>query len=186
MATLPFDALPRVMTFLGGPRGIPRGMKKVMATAARGFGREVVTNTPVDVGDARVSWIASVGVPSTVVGHASPGNKRLGSAKKTLAAGRFADVAASATGIAQHNPELEKFMNAPAGTSFFFSNNQPYIVPLEQGKLRGGQTLQNAPGWVERSINLGVQQALTQEVIPRSAGGGPQFVSFNVRGGRRV
>lgn len=179
MAVLPFNALPRVMSSLSVR--IPRNAQKIMGVAARHFGREVVTNTPVDVGDARTGWVASVGNPSNVRRFASPGNKPLGSARKTLAAGRFADVAASAAAIAQHNSELIQFKQSRPGTSFFFTNNHPYIVPLEQGKLRGGQTLQNAPGWVERSIIVAAERALLEEVIPKDVGGGAVFTSFRIR-----
>jgi hypothetical protein len=178
MAVFRFDQLPEVMVILG--KAVTQNTKKVMATAIRVAGRSVVINTPVDVGDARSSWVASVGTPSNHTQDAYSAYRKLGSAVETAAAGRFADIPNAAAAITQHNTELITFENAPAGTPFFFTNNQPYIVPLEQGTLRGGQTLQNTPGWVERSIILAAETAIRQEVIPKSAGGG-KFRSFNTK-----
>ena len=181
MATFKFEQMPQVMKILG--KVIPKNMQKLMGVAARTFGRSVVLSTPVDVGDARASWVASLGAPSNFVRGASSPNQQLGSATATLAAGRFADIPNAVTAITQHNTELVKYENSPTpGISFFFANNQSYIVPLEQGTLRGGQTLQNTAGWVERSIILAAETAIREKVIPKSAGGGKQFTSFKVKG----
>lgn len=182
MATLPFSALPKVLNVLS--REIPKSAhRKLIGTAARILGRELVTNTPVDEGDARSAWVASVAAPSNQIRDAYAPYPRLGSATKTLQAGRFQDIPNAANAIAQHNSELQKFNFARPGTSFFFVNNQPYIVPLEQGKLKGGQTLQNSAGWVERSIAVAAQRAIKETVIPKGSGGGRQFTTFNIRRG---
>lgn len=182
MATLPFSALPKVLNVMS--REVPRNAHiKLIGTAARILGRELVTNTPVDEGDARSSWVASVAASTNQARNAYAPYPKLGSALKTLQAGRFQDIPNAASAIAQHNSELQRFKTAKPGTSFFFSNNQPYIVPLEQGKLKHGQTLQNKPGWVERSIQIAAERAIRETVIPKGAGGGRQFTTFNIRRG---
>lgn len=71
----------------------------------------VVLGTPVDTGRARGNWFVSVGTPSSFVAYDSEDKGG------ELALSRLRDTVAK----------------TPLGSIIWFSNNLPYIVPLENG-----------------------------------------------------
>lgn len=117
--------------------------KRVTALA---IDQNVVQETPVDEGRARSNWQVSASTPvtSTVDAYA-PGTKGSTAAANTQAA------------IDQGQAVLSKEV---LGQPVFIVNNLPYIRPLNEG-----HSAQVNPGFIERSINRGIESGRKVSIV---------------------
>lgn len=115
---------------------IEEAASKAASFVADGILTDLVLHTPVDTSKALSSWIVTFDKPSDYVGKAhyegTKGSTQEASAAKAISIGRA---------------ELKK---KKVGQSIFITNNQPYIV-----RLNNGWSNQQPAGFVERSSLLG-------------------------------
>ncbi len=108
--------------------------QRVKAEYIRGLSN-IVTGTPVDTGEARNNWFLSIGAPFSLV--ASRGDSSSGSGS-----------------ISSINTMPDFVLDK----KIYFSNNRPWIIPLEYGGYPAGDNTTNgfsnqAPGgWVRAEL----------------------------------
>ncbi len=113
---------------------------RIVKTVSKRALRALVTNTPVDKGVARSNWRVGIGgVPTSSIAAYAPGSK--------LGINERANASAAITAGISRIDSVSPGRGNRLRTSIFIVNNVPYIERLNEGYSK-----QNAPGWIERSL----------------------------------
>ena len=140
LAELPANLVKRAIQVQQGVNTLVKGVAQVI-------GRELIVNSPVDTGETRSNWIASLNGPSNaVIPPYAP------YPKYSRGLGQGAGESANATAaLSQHLRVIVRYDSA-RDTDISIANNSPNVGPLNQGFWPTSQT---APGWVKRAVEVG-------------------------------
>lgn len=140
LAQLPVNLTKRALEVQKGVNTIVKGVAQVI-------GRELIINSPVDTGETRSNWIATLNGPT---GAVIPPYAPYPKFSKGL--GQGANESANATAaLSQHLRVIVRYDSAK-DTDISIANNSPNVGPLNQGFWPTSQT---SPGWVKRAVEVG-------------------------------
>lgn len=128
---------------------VQHNTNKLVRRTAVAVDQTVVIGTPVDKGEARSGWHASVNKPGDVRRPAFVlGSKGSTGAQNSTAA------------IADARHEIAKFDSSQGDVAIFISNLVPHIVPLN-----AGHSPQAEAGFVEQAVKAGTDAAAKSKVL---------------------
>lgn len=120
---------------------LPGGVNRAKRRVALAVDQALVLATPVDTGRARANWFASLDTPLDADETFRP--------KDTSGQGAL-------------NQGAGVIGRVKPGQVIFFTNNLPYIVPLNQGS-----SAQAPAGFVEEAVAAGVREARKVKVLDK-------------------
>lgn len=129
-------------------QAIDRNVNKTVKEVGKTVDSELVRNTPVDTGQARSNWVASLG--GETADFLLP-----------YAPGSHLGVSETANAAAAEAQAIGVIDARKPGEDIYICNNTPYI-----GLLNGGSSTQAPENFVESAVQRGIEVVKNAKVVP--------------------